>query len=512
MATVRKWWARASQSLYDVEMGISSHGSPDTYNVIGIWDAEAAAYYFEFDDTAFVLGHPELSKYDPTEPYSIWDNTDEVVSKIEIGSMKEAIGRETHEAASANIHGVGVGNSVVGTDTTQELKNKTIDDDLNVLQNIAGTALKVDTKVNPVKMRPNVGKDVYLHIRDATDDDMTLKVADDAGTLDKTLKILCRDLELFDDGAAAVKITGVAAPSDADGAVPKSITDELDARITALVAGGSWSGAPVVSMQLNTHHRLISVHFNMVAADNRDEVSRYEIYWNYSGLGAVAAGACDADELALIRSNSSKIMVRTGEGNTAHLNVRHRIYVTVVAFDADGVTYNTTEATMVPEIGDGDMQLGRDGSGGILEANSGNVFGAQVSASVADDNEVGTHLIWKNLATVTAIKQRRKYYHNASIKRLVVTCFGYSTVATGQIDIQIYDEALAKITSMAAVLDIGVGMPTTPLTFSIDVSELSINTVYELRVVLTAGADTGAEAFLRSDIIIEPKSEVRIYG
>jgi len=506
MATVRKWWARASQSAFVVEMGIDGdapdYGSGSANNAVGIWDAEAAAYYFEFDDSV-------VAKYDPTEPYAIWDNTNKVVSGIEIGSMKEAIGRETHEA-DTTAHGATGAN--VGTTNAQTLTNKTIDDDDNVLQNIAGTALKANTNLSPVGIKPGALIDSVLHIKDSDASTVEVKAMNADKNADRTLKITCNDLELLTDGADAVKITGVAEPTDADGAVPKSITDALDTRVTALEAGGSWSGSPAVTMSLNTHHALISVYFNMVAAANRDEVSRYEIYWNYSGLGAVAAGACDADELALIRSNSSKIMVRTGEGNTAYLNVRHRVYVTVVAFDADGVAYNTTEAMMVPEIGGGDMQLGRNGSGGILEANSGNVFGAQVSASVADDNEVGTHLIWKNLATVTAIKQRRKYYHNASIKRLVVTCFGYSTVATGQIDIQIYDEALAKITSMAAVLDIGVGMPTTPLTFSIDVSELSINTVYELRVVLTAGADTGAKAFLRSDIIIEPKSEVRIYG
>lgn len=44
---------------------------------------------------------------------------------------------DTHIAASANVHGVGVGNSVVGTGTAQALTNKTIDAASNTISNIA---------------------------------------------------------------------------------------------------------------------------------------------------------------------------------------------------------------------------------------------------------------------------------------------------------------------------------------------------------------------------------------
>ena len=53
----------------------------------------------------------------------------------------------SHTSASENVHGVGVGNSVVGTGTTQTLTNKTIDSDLNTLSNIVDANIKADAAI-----------------------------------------------------------------------------------------------------------------------------------------------------------------------------------------------------------------------------------------------------------------------------------------------------------------------------------------------------------------------------
>lgn len=54
---------------------------------------------------------------------------------------------DTHIGGSSNVHGVGVGNSVVGTGTSQTLTNKTIDADLNTITNIENADIKAGAAI-----------------------------------------------------------------------------------------------------------------------------------------------------------------------------------------------------------------------------------------------------------------------------------------------------------------------------------------------------------------------------
>lgn len=68
-----------------------------------------------------------------------------------------AIGRDfreanTHIEASANVHGVGASNSVVGTGTTQTLTNKTIDATLNTISNIANSNIASAAAIDKTKI------------------------------------------------------------------------------------------------------------------------------------------------------------------------------------------------------------------------------------------------------------------------------------------------------------------------------------------------------------------------
>jgi hypothetical protein len=68
-----------------------------------------------------------------------------------------AIGRDfreanTHIEASANVHGVGASNSVVGTGTTQTLTNKTIDATLNTISNIANANIASAAAIDKTKI------------------------------------------------------------------------------------------------------------------------------------------------------------------------------------------------------------------------------------------------------------------------------------------------------------------------------------------------------------------------
>jgi hypothetical protein len=57
-----------------------------------------------------------------------------------------------HTTASANVHGIGVSNSVVGTGTSQALTNKTIDASLNTISNISNTNIAAGAAIERSKL------------------------------------------------------------------------------------------------------------------------------------------------------------------------------------------------------------------------------------------------------------------------------------------------------------------------------------------------------------------------
>jgi hypothetical protein len=70
---------------------------------------------------------------------------------------------DTHIAASANVHGVGAGNSVVGTGTTQTLTNKTIDADLNTITNIENADIKTGAAIARNKLASGTANHVIIN-------------------------------------------------------------------------------------------------------------------------------------------------------------------------------------------------------------------------------------------------------------------------------------------------------------------------------------------------------------
>ena len=100
----------------------------------------------------------------PELNYDIWEGTpagagSKVVEDIMLGDIAVAKLSAVHRAASTEVHGLAVGVAVVGRTTSQTLTNKTIDGDDNTFQDIPGTALKDNTNLPPVGIRPNSGKD-----------------------------------------------------------------------------------------------------------------------------------------------------------------------------------------------------------------------------------------------------------------------------------------------------------------------------------------------------------------
>jgi len=64
----------------------------------------------------------------------------------------DGLSLDSHIAASTDVHGVGVGNAVVGDGTTQTLTNKTIDADSNTITNIENADIKTGAAIDYAKL------------------------------------------------------------------------------------------------------------------------------------------------------------------------------------------------------------------------------------------------------------------------------------------------------------------------------------------------------------------------
>jgi len=70
---------------------------------------------------------------------------------------------DTHISASDNVHGIGVGNNVVGTGTSQALTNKTIDASLNTVSNIANTNISTTAAIARSKIANGTANHVLIN-------------------------------------------------------------------------------------------------------------------------------------------------------------------------------------------------------------------------------------------------------------------------------------------------------------------------------------------------------------
>lgn len=148
-----------------------------------------------------------------------------------------------HEEASTNVHGVGSGNSVVGTNTVQTLEGKTIDGGLNTLQNVpqsAVTNLVTDQGTQDSRLTTNEGN----------------------------ISSVTSDLSNHKASTAVHGVGGVVGRTEAQTLTNKTIsgsnntiTDLPDAGSTSYInvaTTGSWSGTVRMAKVYKTVHLLIS--------------------------------------------------------------------------------------------------------------------------------------------------------------------------------------------------------------------------------------------------------------
>jgi hypothetical protein len=83
--------------------------------------------------------------------------------ETEVETKATSAALSTHTGASSDVHGVGVGNSVVGTGTSQALTNKTIDADLNTISNIEDADIKVGAAISRAKLASGTANRVVIN-------------------------------------------------------------------------------------------------------------------------------------------------------------------------------------------------------------------------------------------------------------------------------------------------------------------------------------------------------------
>ena len=83
--------------------------------------------------------------------------------ETEVETKATSAALSTHTGASSDVHGVGVGNSVVGTGTSQALTNKTINADLNTISNIEDADIKVGAAISRAKLASGTANRVVVN-------------------------------------------------------------------------------------------------------------------------------------------------------------------------------------------------------------------------------------------------------------------------------------------------------------------------------------------------------------
>lgn len=519
MATITHWWHRDGEASGDVQLSKGSNGWNHADNVTGVWDSDANAYQFDMDST-------DSDIYDPTELYKIYEDSVEILTGIELGAFNIATDLETH-IADTTTHGTT--GDVVGTSDTQTLTNKTIDGDNNTLQDIAGSSLKTNTILPAIKIQPDAGEDSLIVVDTSSASMVQLNAENAAGSADRTLKILANDVELISDAGAAIKLTGIAVPTDSDGAVPKSVTDDLDARITALTRTDAFTGSPVVSLNLRQVTRggrqigasHIVARFGMDSVDNEDAVRRYEIFWGYTDFNWVngaAAGVISDDDLSALRSRAvSSIRVDGGTGNTVSIQPEGSIHVIVVAFDFAGAQYVSIDKFIGLGVGDAG---GRDGGGANESVSLGGsnfaTSGYKSLAGTLTGNAATAVGAWtQNSSAAEVTKLIQGYKHKSTNLILRPSFYAKSEGSTGEdliVSVYIKDKDGTTVASgsfrvtAAAYSD----YPNSPITFDIDISDLTHNVNYEIHLTManTAATDYSTGTFVRQDVFFDIISEL----
>jgi len=501
------WWYGTTPSGQDVVLCRQDSVAASDGAITGLYDADEDSYYFRIDIE-------NADEYDPSKLYKIYEGEDVTLDSMMIGCAGTNDSLRIH-LADTTAHDAAGG--VVGATKEQELTNKTIDGDVNTLRDISPRALKDSLAHNDFQVRPSASNDVYFIIRDGDANGLTIQVSDSAGSTDKVLTMKADSVDFQDDGGADIILSGITSGTGSNTAVPKSVTDALDTRLDFLEIGGTWDGAPTVTVDLTRgrvryvgdlgYAVLAGISLDLA---NQDSLSRYEIYWDNRSFGNISAGSTSEATLDLLRDRGSKAIIRGGEclhGRTTYtIRTNETIWVVVVAFDASNVDYNSTQERF-GDVEGGDIIPQRDADGEIIELRR-TIMSPIIIANSASDSTAADFTDFLQSNTTEKIKTRGSYVYNSDDARLYAYFYTKASAGTGYVKFAVMN-ATSVVKSVTYTTTV-TSYPSAPQTIEIDLSSgLTNGMLYEFEVSIWNSASNNTN--LRSDVTVEVVSHVPIY-
>jgi len=505
---IKKVYKRSSELTGGAVAKLIQEGRDWTneFNKVGFWIESLSAYEFEYDIE-------DGNVFDATKRYEIHEGTDLsnilVLDEIDLASITAALEMDAHEAETITHGATG---AIVGTTNTQTLTAKTINGANNTLE-VKPSQMKAssDSALPAIKVQPAGGTDTLAYIDTSDINSITMRVADAVKSVNKNLNIIASQINLSSTGSDIV-LRGVASPVNSNDAVPKSITDALEALISALMVGGIWTSPPnIVIHATNRGLRRVQIDW-FIDAPHNTEVARWELYWTEGALAGYSAGALTDEQIIALRAIvSPRRIIADGRLRMSELvNPIDPITALIIGFDTTGEAYCSDEVEITPQ----GLNYARLEAGSAISIEGGNANSAVTIASDADDAEADDHITFQQTDVTFKVKwQDHSYCHSANTNILRCYYRGYCITPgqVGFIKLAVVDSAGNPIKTAQVVISADVDMPSTNLSFDLDVSSgLTAGQTYRLQVSLAS--DAGATTtYLLSDIKVIPVQNIPVY-
>jgi len=312
-----------------------------------------------------------------------------------------------------------------------------------------------------------------------------------------------------------IVVSGISSGAAADTAVPKSVTDSLDTRLSTLEKGGTFSVDPGVWVNLRAVTWGVQAEFGLEKPAEETNLQRYVLLYSRKILGeSLSPGSItEAEFEALAKEADGTGQVYSGQlPNTRNFYSQNDgLHVAVVAIDADsppnyylsGIKY----AQPIPPL----EAYSRTADGGALVIYNTRslVFVEQGTIPGAAPNFIE----WLETTTNPIVKCRLPYSYNGRDKLLRLSYFGKvdAAVDPGYIEIAIWlpngAAGTPEISATNVMKNLTYGL--SPSTLDLDVSGLTTGDIYDIEVSIWSSV-AAAKTKVMSNLVFDIQSETPI--